>query len=73
MAKSTIHGWMIGQLQRITADVHRHFKQHRFDHLASTLHDAVWHTFCDSTLNFVNPCCEMTPKGHHPLPPAPCA
>lgn len=39
--------WIRSRLQRTINDAHHHLKQYRFDLLAETLYDYLWHQFCD--------------------------
>ena len=39
--------WIQSKLQHIIAASHEHIKQYRFDLLAQTLYDFVWHEYCD--------------------------
>ena len=38
---------IFSQLQNLISNCHTHFKQYRFDHLASDLHAFTWSNFCD--------------------------
>ena len=39
--------WILSRLQNTVADCHHHFKAYRFDLLANTLYEFVWHEYCD--------------------------
>ena len=39
--------WIVSLLQRTIANCHQHMTTYRFDLLANTLHDFVWHEYCD--------------------------
>lgn len=39
--------WILSKLQHTTASCHQYFKSYRFDLLANTLYDFVWHEYCD--------------------------
>ena len=43
----TADHWIRSKLQHTIREVHSHFKQYRFDLLANTLYDFVWHEYCD--------------------------
>lgn len=44
--------WIRSCLQHVIKDVHTYFDTYRFDHLANTLYDFVWHTYCDWYIEF---------------------
>ncbi|MDI9818158.1 MULTISPECIES: valine--tRNA ligase [unclassified Legionella] len=39
--------WILSRLQRIIGQCHHYFETYRFDLLANTLYDFVWHEYCD--------------------------
>lgn len=39
--------WIFSKLQRTIALCHQHYATYRFDLLANTLYDFVWHAYCD--------------------------
>lgn len=39
--------WILSRLQQVIEQCHHYFKIYRFDILASTLYDFVWHEYCD--------------------------
>jgi valyl-tRNA synthetase len=47
--------WILSRLQHTTAQVHQYFETYRFDLLASTLYEFVWHEYCDWYLELSKP------------------
>jgi len=47
--------WIASKLQSVIEACHRHFEHYRFDLLASTLYDFVWHEYCDWYLELSKP------------------
>lgn len=47
--------WILSRLQRTIAKVHHYFETYRFDLLASTLYEFVWHEYCDWYLELSKP------------------
>ena len=39
--------WIVSRLQRVIGLCHHHYDTYRFDLLANTLYDFVWHEYCD--------------------------
>ncbi|KTD18843.1 valyl-tRNA synthetase [Legionella lansingensis] len=39
--------WILSRLQRTIAQCHHYFETYRFDLLANTLYEFVWHEYCD--------------------------
>lgn len=39
--------WILSRLQRTITKVHHYFETYRFDLLANTLYEFVWHEYCD--------------------------
>lgn len=39
--------WILSQLQKVINQTRNHLEEFRFDLLAQTLHDFVWHYYCD--------------------------
>src|SRR5699024_7499711 len=47
--------WIVSKLQRVEQNVDEYFRGYRFDLAAQTLHEFVWHDFCDWYLELVKP------------------
>lgn len=47
--------WILSKLQHTIAKAHEHYDQYRFDLLATTLYEFVWHQFCDWYLELSKP------------------
>jgi valyl-tRNA synthetase len=47
--------WILSRLQATIEKSHRYFAQYRFDLLASTLYEFLWHEFCDWYLELSKP------------------
>src|SRR5690606_1215689 len=47
--------WILSRLQRTIAQTHQYYETYRFDLLANTLYDFVWHEYCDWYLELSKP------------------
>jgi valyl-tRNA synthetase len=47
--------WILSRLQKTIAKVHQYFETYRFDLLAHTLYEFVWHEYCDWYLELSKP------------------
>jgi valyl-tRNA synthetase len=47
--------WIFSRMQHTIARCHQHYEQYRFDLLASTLYEFVWHEYCDWYLELSKP------------------
>jgi len=47
--------WILSRLQRTISKVHHYFETYRFDLLANTLYEFVWHEYCDWYLELSKP------------------
>ncbi|MGC1183064.1 valine--tRNA ligase [Legionella sp.] len=47
--------WILSRLQRTTSKVHHYFETYRFDLLANTIYEFVWHEYCDWYLELSKP------------------
>ncbi|CAM2940665.1 valine--tRNA ligase [Legionella worsleiensis] len=47
--------WILSRLQRTIGTVHHYFETYRFDLLANTLYEFVWHEYCDWYLELSKP------------------
>ncbi|KTD30911.1 valyl-tRNA synthetase [Legionella moravica] len=47
--------WILSRLQRTIGKVHHYFETYRFDLLANTLYEFVWHEYCDWYLELSKP------------------
>ena len=56
--------WIQSCLQQVIDDYHEHFRHYRFDRLANTLYDFIWHEFCDWYIEFV----KIVLHDHHVMP-----
>ena len=39
--------WILSRLQHVIDQTHQYYREYRFDLLANTLYDFVWHEYCD--------------------------
>ncbi|VEG92422.1 valine--tRNA ligase [Legionella spiritensis] len=47
--------WILSRLQRTITQTHQYYEAYRFDLLANTLYDFVWHEYCDWYLELSKP------------------
>lgn len=47
--------WILSRLQRTISKVHHYFETYRFDLLANTIYEFVWHEYCDWYLELSKP------------------
>lgn len=47
--------WIESQIGHLTKKVHRYFNSYRFDLLAQSIYDFVWHEFCDWYVELTKP------------------
>ncbi|WP_027858249.1 valine--tRNA ligase [Marinobacterium jannaschii] len=47
--------WIAGELQRVEAEVTKHFDEYRFDMASSTLYDFIWNEYCGWYLELSKP------------------
>jgi len=47
--------WILSRLQRVIASTHQYLDSYRFDLLANTLYDFIWHEYCDWYLELSKP------------------
>lgn len=47
--------WILSRLQRTVEKVHHYFETYRFDLLANTIYEFVWHEYCDWYLELSKP------------------
>lgn len=52
---SPVDLWIQSKLQETIANMHKHFETFRFDLLATTLYEFVWHEYCDWYLELSKP------------------
>ena len=47
--------WITSRLQKLEAEVHKHFGQHRFDLMSQALHEFIWSEYCDWYIELSKP------------------
>ncbi len=55
ITQHTIHQWMFHRLAHHTQTIHQHLQSHRFDLLAHSLYDLIWHEYCDWYVELCKP------------------
>lgn len=52
---TVIDQWILARLQNTINEVHKHFKDYRFDLITQALYEFVWNEYCDWYLEFTKP------------------